>query len=109
MAKSIGREIADQFQAGESRLADAVDAAVVAARTEEARAWRQRLAAVVVECGVRRGSGPYRLTVSQRSIRAVAVGGTPSDAELPEGARLLTYSEPRSAPRSIGLPTVAAG
>ena len=99
MANSIGGEIAERFKRGDSRLPDAIDAAIVAARTEEARAWRQRLAAIVVECGVRRGSGPYRLTVSQRSIRAASADGALSDTELPEGARLLTYSPSREAPR----------
>ena len=99
MASSIGEEIAAELARGDRRLSDAINAAVVAARTEEARAWRQRLCAVVVECGVRRGAGPYRLTVSQRSIRAVTQEGALSDTELPEGARLITYSPPRPSRR----------
>lgn len=99
MAMSVGAAVADEFLRGDQRLSDAIDAAIVAARTEEARAWRQKLAAVVVECGVRRGSGPYRLTVSQRAIRMAATEGVLSDTVLPEGAWLLTYVPPRESTR----------
>jgi hypothetical protein len=91
MAKSVGAKIAEEFSRGDFDLASAIDGAIVAARTEEGRAWRAKIAAVVVECGTRRGSGPYRLTVSQDSIRAVTSDGLLAETDLTI-SRVLTYT-----------------
>jgi hypothetical protein len=94
MPKSVGATIAEEFTRGDFDLAAAIDGAIVAARTDEGRQWRMKLAAVVVACGTRRGSGPYRLTVPQEAIRAVTPEGQLAESELTT-SRLLTYTPQR--------------
>lgn len=103
-------EIADQFKKGDRKLAAAIDAALIAAREEEARAWRQRLAAAVVECGTQRLPGPYHLIVSQRTIEASDPAGELTDIELPGGNDwLLTYKLPPDRPTPKGGAGAATG
>lgn len=102
MAKSVGQEIAGRFKKGDKKLADAIDEAIAEARAEEEREWRQRLAAVVIECGTLRRPGPHHLLVSRRAVEAASQGGELTEVDLPAG-RLLMYNPPdrrRQPPKS---------
>jgi hypothetical protein len=92
MPKSVGQEIAGRFK-GEKRLAAAIDEAVAAARATESQDWRQRLIAVVIECGTLRRPGPHHLLISRRAVEAASQGGELSEIDLPAG-RLLMYKPP---------------
>ncbi|HZN65378.1 MAG TPA: hypothetical protein VFB66_08750 [Tepidisphaeraceae bacterium] len=56
------------------------------------------LAAAVIEYGTRRVR-PYYLILPRRALRAAGGEGRLSEAELPNGDRLLTYSPPRESPK----------
>ena len=52
----------------------------------------------MVEFGTRRAVGPFYLIVPRRALRAASAEGTLTEAELPNGDRLLTYTPPRETP-----------
>ena len=91
MGRSVGSQIADSFRRGDFDLAAAIDGAIIAARTEEGRAWQVKLAAVVVACGTRRGAGPYRLAVPQEALRAATPDGVLTEKDL-STSKVLTYA-----------------